>query len=98
MYIFESVLRIKINQVSRNQSVRGATPRATHYNITMGNDIARYAHCYITMGNGVVKCTYHGITIHNDIDIGMKHSYYVHLYYPHINLEHHCNYKTIIMQ
>ncbi len=32
---------------SGDQSVRGST----HYDIIMGNDIARDAHCDITMGN-----------------------------------------------
>ncbi len=48
---------------------------ATHYDITMGNDVARDVHCEITMGNDVTRdihcditmindflmCTYHGI-------------------------------------
>ncbi len=54
---------------------------ATHYDITMGNDIARDAHCEITMGNDVARdihcddtmsndiamCTYHGSTMHYDV-------------------------------
>ncbi len=54
---------------------------ATHYDITMGNDIARDAHCEIangndiardilydvTMSNDVAMYTYHGITMHNDV-------------------------------
>ncbi len=53
---------------------------ATHYDITMGNAIARDAHCEITMGNDIARdincdvkmsndiamCTYHGITMHNE--------------------------------
>ncbi len=53
---------------------------ATHYDITMGNDIAREVHCEITMGNDitrdincditmsndVVMCTNHGKTMHNE--------------------------------
>ncbi len=34
--------------------------------ITMGNDIARDIHCDITMGNYVAMCTYHGTTMHNE--------------------------------
>ncbi len=48
---------------------------ATHYNITMSNDIARDVHCEITMGNDIAMCTYHGITIHNDV--AMNLFYYV---------------------
>ncbi len=62
---------------------------ATHYDITMGNDIARDAHCEITMGNDIARdihcdvtmsndvtmCTYHGITMHNDV--AMNLFYYV---------------------
>ncbi len=54
---------------------------ATHYDFTMGNDVARDAHCKITMGydvtsnihyditmsNDVAICTYHCITMHNDV-------------------------------
>ncbi len=61
---------------------------ATHYDITIGNDIARDAHCEITMGNDVARdihcdvtmsnditvCTYHGITMHA---IAMNLFYYV---------------------
>ncbi len=61
----------------------------THYDITMGNDIARDAHCEITMGNDIARdihCdvtmsndiamfTYHGVTMHNDVAINLF--YYV---------------------
>ncbi len=50
---------------------------ATHYDMTMGNDVAKDAHreitmgnyvaidihCDITMSNDVAMCTYHGITM-----------------------------------
>ncbi len=64
---------------------------ATHYDITIRNDIARDTHCEIMMGNDVAKdihcdvimsndiamctCTYHGITMHNAI--AMNLFYYV---------------------
>ncbi len=61
---------------------------ATHYDITIGNDIARDAHCEITMGNDVARdilCNIkmsndiamytYGITMHNDI--AMNRFYYV---------------------
>ncbi len=62
---------------------------ANHYDITMGNDVARDVHCEITMGNNVARdihcdvtmsndiavCTYHGITMHNDV--AMNLFYYV---------------------
>ncbi len=51
---------MEINQASGDQSVRGAT----HYDIKMGNDIARYAHCDITMANDVTR------NIHCDITVG----------------------------
>ncbi len=70
-----SVLPIEIHQASGDQSVRGAT----HYDITMDNDVVRCAHCDITLGNDVTRdilcnvtmsndiamCTYHCITMHN---------------------------------
>ncbi len=65
---------------------------ATHYDITMGNDIARDEHCEITMGNDVARdihcdvtmsndvdmCTYHGITMHNDVDMNL----FNYVFYP----------------
>ncbi len=62
---------------------------ATHYGITVGNDVARDAHCDITIGNDVPRdihcdvtmsndidmCTYYGITMHNDV--AMNLFYYV---------------------
>ncbi len=61
---------------------------ATHYDITMANNVARDAHCEIIMGNDIAKdihcdvtmsndiamCTY-GITMHNDL--AMNLFYYV---------------------
>ncbi len=38
---------------------------ATHYDITMGNDIARDAHCKITMGNDITR------DIHGDVTLRM---------------------------
>ncbi len=62
---------------------------ATHYDITMGNDVARDVHCEITIGNDIARdihcdvtmsndvamCTYHAITMHNDV--AMNLFYYV---------------------
>ncbi len=45
--------------------------RMPHYNITVGNDIAKDFHCDIIMGNNVAMCTYHGITMHNDIAMNL---------------------------
>ncbi len=58
---------------------------AAHYDITMGDDIARDVHCEITMGNAfardihcdvtmsndVAMCTYHGITMNNDVAMNL---------------------------
>ncbi len=67
-----SVLPVEINQESRDQSVRGAT----HYDITMGNDVNRDIYCDVTMSNEIAMCTYHNITMHNDVAMmsqwGMK--------------------------
>ncbi len=62
---------------------------ATHYDITMGNDVTKDEHCEISMGNDVdmdihcditmsndiAMCTYHGITMSNDVDMNLF--YYV---------------------
>ncbi len=39
----------------------------THYDITMGNAIARDAHCNITMGNDIAKDIHCDITMNNDV-------------------------------
>ncbi len=83
-YVFsdwKSIRPVEINQYDITM--------ATHYDITMGNDVATDAHCEITKGNDVARdihcditmsndvaiCTYHGITMHNDI--AMNLFYYV---------------------
>ncbi len=40
---------------------------ATHYDITMGNDIARDSHCEITMGNDAASDIHCDVTMGNDI-------------------------------
>ncbi len=40
---------------------------ATHYDITMGNDIARDALCEISMGNDGVRDTHCDVTMNNDV-------------------------------
>ncbi len=79
-YVFSewrSIRPVQINQYD--------TTMATHYDITMGNDIARDVHCEITMcndvasdihydvtmSNDVAMCTYHDITMHNDIAVDL---------------------------
>ncbi len=39
----------------------------THYDITLGNDVARYVHCDIIVGHDVVIGTYHDVTMHTDV-------------------------------
>ncbi len=39
----------------------------THYDITMGNDIARDAHCYITMGNDIASDIHCDIIMSTDV-------------------------------
>ncbi len=38
-----------------------------HYDITIGNDVARDVHCDITMGYDVAMGTYHDVTMHTDV-------------------------------
>ncbi len=40
---------------------------ATHYDITIGNDIVRDAHCDITMCNDVTMNIHSDVTMSNDI-------------------------------
>ncbi len=39
----------------------------THYDITIGNDVARDVHCDIIMGHDVVIGTYHDVTTQTDV-------------------------------
>ncbi len=83
MYViskWRSIRPVEINQYDITM--------ATHYDITMGNDIARDAHCEITMGNevardvhcditmsnGIAMCTYHDITMDNNVVISILSS------------------------
>ncbi len=57
-YVFSgwrSVRPVEINQYDITM--------ATHYDITMGNDIARDTHCEITMGNDVSRDIHCDVTI-----------------------------------
>ncbi len=40
---------------------------ANHYDITMGNDVARDVQCEITMGNNVARDIHCDVTMSNDI-------------------------------
>ncbi len=56
----------------------------SHYDITMGNDIARDAHCNITMGNDIARDAHCNITMGNDIvtdihcDVSMSNDVVMH--------------------
>ncbi len=47
----------------------------THYDITIGNDVAKDVHSEIIMGHSIVVGTYHDLTMHNDV--AMTLIYYV---------------------
>ncbi len=47
----------------------------THYDITIGNDVASDVHCEIIMSHGIVMGTYHDVTMHTDV--AMTLIYYV---------------------
>ncbi len=38
-----------------------------HYDITIGNDVARDVHCDIIMGHDLVMEAYHDVTMHADV-------------------------------
>ncbi len=42
---------------------------ATHYDITMGNDVARDAHCEITMANDNARDIHCDVTMSNEIAV-----------------------------
>ncbi len=44
---------------------------ATHYDITMGNDIARNVHCEITMGKDIARDIHCDVTMSNDVAMCM---------------------------
>ncbi len=39
----------------------------THYDITIGNDVARDVHYEIIISHGIVMGTYHDVTMHTDV-------------------------------
>ncbi len=39
----------------------------THYDSTIGNDVARDVHCDIIIGHDVAMGTYHDVTMHTDV-------------------------------
>ncbi len=39
----------------------------THYDIAIGNDVARDVYCDIIMGLGIVMGAYHDVTMHTDV-------------------------------
>ncbi len=39
----------------------------THYDITIGNDVARDVHYDIIMGHNIAMGTYHDVTMHTDV-------------------------------
>ncbi len=47
----------------------------THFDITMGNDVARDVHCEIIIGHGIVIGIYDDTTMH--ADVATTHIYYV---------------------
>ncbi len=49
----------------------------THYDITIGNNIARYVHYELIMGDSIVVGTYHDVTMQTDV--AMTLIYYVFL-------------------
>ncbi len=80
MALFYVIYRYVISEWRSIRSVE-----INHYDITMGNDVARGVYCEITMGNCIARdiycditmskdiamCTYHGITMHNEITINI---------------------------
>ncbi len=48
----------------------------THYDITIGNDVARDVHCDIIMGHDVAIGTYHDVTMHTDVELASLFMYY----------------------
>ncbi len=41
----------------------------THYDITMGNDVARGIYCDVIMSDDIIMCTYYVITMLNGIAV-----------------------------
>ncbi len=60
---WRSIRTVEINQYDIKM--------ASHYDIAMGNDVAKDIHCDITMNNDIAMCTYHGITMHNYISMNI---------------------------
>ncbi len=81
---------------------------ATHYNITMGNDVSRDTHCNIatdiycdiTLSNDVAICTYHGITVHNDVAMNLFYNVFSSFWlvkYPNTYTTHVIKYSLVLV-
>ncbi len=75
--LFSCDIQVYVYVISEWRSIRpveinqyGIT-NDTHYDITMGNDVAMDNHCYVTMSNDIAIGTYHGVTMHNDIAVNI---------------------------
>ncbi len=78
---WRSIRPVEINQYDITMAthyditIGNEVARDVHCEITMGNDIARDIHCDITMNSDTAMSTYHGITMPNDV--AMNFLYYV---------------------
>ncbi len=75
------------NQISSRDSVQSTTfcgnqvvdttcfCSMTHYDITIGNDVARDVHYEMIMGHSIVVGIYHDVTMHTDVTMTLI--YYV---------------------
>ncbi len=67
---WRSIRSVEINQYDITM--------ATHYDITMGNDVARDSHLEITMDNVVARDIHFDVTMHNDIAMCTYYSVIMH--------------------
>ncbi len=73
MIKWRSIRSVEINQYDITMATHyditmgNGIARDAHYKITMGNDVVRDIDCDITMSNVIAMCTYHCITMHNDV-------------------------------
>ncbi len=59
----------------------------THYDITIGNYVARDVHYEIIMGHSIVVGTYHDVTMHTDVAMTFRPMKYPYTKTIHLDIQ-----------
>ncbi len=86
---WRSIRPVEINQYEITMS--------THYDITMGNNVAKDVHCEITIGNDIAKDIYCNVTMTREISLHKHNSCVLPRLIKHslvLVTNHDCNYPS----